>query len=81
MFVSPAVSAGLLLLSGALGMCAWHKTACVLPYSSRLVSFVDTNLFTFTQTELVVINLAIGVAIMAFITLAFRHFFHGKDKA
>ena len=74
MFVSPVVSAGTILLSGVLGMCRWHKAACLLPYSSRVVSFIDTNFFTFTQNEITLINFAIGVALVAFIALAFRHF-------
>lgn len=75
MFVSPVVSAGTILLSGVLGMCRWHKVACILPYSSRLVSFVDTNFVTFTQNELVAINCIIGIAMVSFIALAFKHFF------
>lgn len=74
LFVSPVVSAGTILLSGVLGMCRWHKVACLLPYSSRIVTFIDTNFFTFTQNEITVINFAIGVALMAFIVLAFNHF-------
>lgn len=74
MFVSPVVSAGTILLSGVLGMCRWHKVACLLPYSSRIVTFIDTNFFTFTQNEITMINLAIGIVLMAFIVLAFNHF-------
>ena len=74
LFVSPAVSAGVFLLSGALGMCSWHKTACMLPYTSRLVSIVDSNIITFTQDEMSVINIVIGSAIILFIALAFNHF-------
>ena len=75
LFLSPVVSLGTLLLSGALGMCRWHKAACLLPYPSRVVSFIDTNFFTFTQNELVIINFTIGIALVAFIALAFKHFF------
>ena len=75
LFISPVVSAGTILLSSVLGMCRWHKAACLLPYSSRAVSFIDTNLYTFTQNELVIINFAIGVALAAFIALAYKHFF------
>ena len=74
LFVSPVVSAGTILLSGVLGMCRWHKVACLLPYSSRFVSFIDTNFFTFTQNEITIINFAIGIVLMAFIVLAFNHF-------
>lgn len=74
MFVSPVVSAGTILLSGVLGMCRWHKVACLLPYPSMVVSFIDTNFSTFTQNEITLINFAIGVALVAFIALAFNHF-------
>ena len=74
LFISPVVSVSTLLLSGILGMCRWHKAASLLPYSSRVVSFIDTNFFTFTQNELVIINFAIGVMLTAFIALAFNHF-------
>ena len=74
LFVSPVVSAGTILLSGVLGMCRWHKVACLLPYSSRIVTFIDTNFFTFTQNEITMINFTIGIVLMAFIVLAFNHF-------
>lgn len=74
MFISPVVSAGTILLSGILGMCRWHKVACLLPYSSRVVSFIDTNFFTFTQNEITMINFTIGISLVAFIVLAFNHF-------
>lgn len=74
LFISPLASAVLLLLSGALGMCNWHRAACLLPYSSRVVTFIDTNLVTLTQNELTVINIAIGLLTAFFIFLAFRHF-------
>lgn len=73
LFVSPAVSAGLLLLSGALGMCDWHKAACLIPYSSRVVSFIDTNILTFTQDEVVLINGIIAISVAVFAALAFKH--------
>ena len=73
LFVSPVVSVGTLFLSGILGMCRWHKAACLLPYSSRMVSFIDTNLFTFTQNELTIINIILGIAVVSFMALAFRN--------
>lgn len=79
LFVSPSMSAVMLMLSGILGMCNWHKAAFLLPYSSRVVSFVDTNFFTFTQNELIIINCAIGIVAALFIILAFKHFFYGKE--
>ena len=75
LFVSPIVSIGTLFLSGILGMCRWHKVACLLPYSSRVVSFIDTNIITLTQNEVILINYFIGIMVVAFIGLAFKHFF------
>lgn len=75
LFVSPAVTFGTLALSGILGMCGWHKLACLLPCSSDVVSFIDAHLLTFTQSELTVINFIIGISILFFISFAFKHFF------
>lgn len=74
MIVSPVTTFGAFLLSGVLGMCRWHKTACLLPYSAKVISFIDTNLVTFTQNELTIINGVIGFIILFFITLAVKHF-------
>lgn len=75
LFLSPFVSAFALLLSGALGMCRWHKAACLLPYSSRVVSFIDRHFFTFTQVELILINIAVAICVVLFILFSLRHFF------
>ena len=72
LFVSPVVSAGTLFLSGILGMCRWHKAACLLPYSSRIVSFIDTNIISLTQNEIAVVNCVIGFLLTSFMLLAFK---------
>lgn len=67
-----------LLLSRRLGLCAWHKVACLLPISSRVTDFVDNYVLQFTQTEVIVINTIIGIICIAFVILAVKHFSYGR---
>ena len=74
--VSPASMGVMLLASRMLKLCVWHKTACVLPFASRLTEYIDNYIVTFTQNEIVLINTLLGILVLAFIILAYRHFFH-----
>lgn len=71
---SSAIVTGL-LLSRLLKLCAWHKTACLLPLSSKATEFIDNNIITFTQNEVILINTLLGIVILVFIGAAFKHFF------
>ena len=71
----------LLFLGRVLKLCVWFRTACILPIATRIESWVDSFVVTFTQGEVIIINAAIGILFLLFIYLAIRHFFHGRrDK-
>lgn len=80
-FVSPATSGGLLVLSRILKLCKWHKAAVVIPFSSQIESYIDSFVFTFSELEIIVINAVIGIAVIIFLILANKHFFHDGRKA
>ena len=81
MFVSPATSGGLLVLSRILKLCKWHKAAVMIPFSSQIESYIDSFVFTFSELEIIVINAVIGIAVIIFLILANKHFFHDGRKA
>ena len=72
---------GLLCVGRWLKLCSWFRTACLLPFTTKVEGYVDSFVYTFTQNEVVIINTVIGVAFLVFIYLSFRHFFHGRAKA
>lgn len=80
-FVSPATSGGLLVLSRRLKLCKWHKAAVMIPFSSQVESYIDSFVFTFSELEIIVINAVIGIAVIIFLILANKHFFHDGRKA
>ena len=71
LYVSPATSGGLLFLSRLLKLCKFHKIACLIPFSSQIEGLIDCYLFTFTEAEIVLINLFLGIS--SFLFLAFVH--------
>lgn len=73
--VSPASVGAMLLAARMLKLCVWHKTACLLPMASRVTEYIDNYIITFTQNEVVIINTLLGLAVLAFIVAAYRHFF------
>ena len=72
---SPLSIGVMLLASRMLKLCIWHKTACVLPFASRITEYIDNYVVTFTQNEVVIINTILGILSLAFIVAAYRHFF------
>ena len=78
---SPFVTTFMLVLSRILKLCNWHKTACLFPSLSQIEGAVDSYLFTFTQNEIIILNILIGAASAAFLILANKHFFHDGRKA
>lgn len=71
-------TAGLLFFGRLLKLCSWFRTACLLPFTTKIECYIDSFVFSFTQNEIVFINVATAIIILAFIYLAFRHFFHGR---
>ncbi len=75
-------TAGMLVLGRMLKLCAWFRTACLLPFTAKAECYVDSFVYTFTQNEVVIVNTAIGIFFLAFIFISFRHFFHnGRAEA
>lgn len=75
-------TAGMLVLGRMLKLCAWFRTACLLPLTTKVEGYVDSFVYTFTQNEVVVANAVIGMMFLAFIYISFRHFFHdGRAEA
>lgn len=79
LYIPPSVIILSLSLSKLLKLCAWHKTACSIPLLSQAEGYIDSYVFQFTQGEIIFINTAIGLASLAFIVLAYRHFFYGRE--
>ena len=67
---------GLIGTGKLLKLCKWFKTACLLPIATKVESWVDSFIITFTQNEVIIINTTIGIIFLLFIYLAYRHFFH-----
>jgi hypothetical protein len=76
--VTPITTGGLLIGSHLFKLCGWHKTACLIPVSSHIEGCVDSYIITFTQNEVLTINVTIGLFSLAFVVLAFKHFAYGK---
>ena len=71
---------GLLCIGRWLKLCSWFRTACLLPFTTKVEGYVDSFVYTFTQNEVVFVNAVIGVAFLVFIYVSFRHFFHGRTE-
>lgn len=75
------MTVGMLFIGRWLKLCAWFRTACLLPFTTKMESYIDSFVFSFTQNEVVFINTAIGVIFIVFVLVTFRHFFHGRAQA
>ena len=79
--VSPAVNVGFLFFSRLLELCRWHKIACIIPLSTPVTDYIDNYLFQFTQSEVIALNLTLGIISLGFLLLANHHFFgHGRKR-
>lgn len=76
LFASPVTTFGMLAASRLLNLCRWHKAACLIPSSSQVEGYIDSYVMTFTQEEVILINIAIGTVAIVFLSLAIRHFVH-----
>jgi len=68
-----------LVLGKLLKLCAWFRTACLLPLSVKAECWIDSFVFTFTQREVVILNTLFGVLFLSFVVVSFYHFFHEKN--
>ena len=79
--ISPNTTGGMLVASHLFKLCRWHRIACLLPASSQVEGYIDSSVITFTQQEIMLINLALGILSLAFLLLAIRHFSYGRKVA
>ena len=76
---TPIIAIIVMLGAGRLlRLCNWFKTACVLPITTKVESYIDAFVFTFTQEGIICINTTVGLLVAAFLILAIRHFCYGK---
>lgn len=74
--VTPLASAGMLFASRLLKLCRWHKIACIIPSTSDVGTYIDSNIFQFTQAEIVALHIVTILVSVGFLILANRHFFY-----
>ena len=68
----------LLSMSKTLGLCIWHKTACIIPSSSVVLSFIDDYIISLSQEEVFMSNIIFLVLTFCYIVVSFIHFYrHG----
>ena len=72
---SVGLSLFILLLSKELGLCIWHKVACLIPITSLIVSIIDAFIFYFSYEEIVFINMATLIFVICYLIWSFFHFF------
>lgn len=65
----------LLMMSSNLGLCIWHKIACLFPMLSLFVIVTDTYFFYLTFEETMFINICIMIFIICYLVWSFFHFF------
>ena len=78
MTIHPLTTAGLLCGSRLFKLCGWHKTACLIPMSSQVENYIDSFVLTFTQNEIILINVSLGILSVVFLVLAIKHFVYGR---
>ena len=76
--VSPLTTGMMLVGSRLFKLCRWHKIACLLPMSSQVEGYVDSFIITFTQEEILCINISIGIIALVFLVAAIRHFAYAR---
>jgi len=68
-YISPLFCATHLLYSRILHLCAWHRTACLVPVFPQVVNFVDYYLVSFSEVQAFVFN-ATAMAMTAVLLIA-----------
>ena len=78
LYMPPAVFGIGFLLSRTLKLCVWHKISCAIPLIPQVENYIDGYIIEFTQNEVILINVALGILTLAFIIQAIKHFFYGR---
>ena len=79
LYVSPLIISGFLVLSNILELCAWHRTACLLPFIPQVFVGID---YFWGLTEIESYISIITPAVMAILLLiaAYKVFFSNGCK-
>ena len=76
--VSPAISGVFFVLSKIFRLCRWHMAACLIPTASNIEGLIDSFVVTLTGSEVVAINLILGISTVVFIVSANKHLYGRK---
>lgn len=71
---------GMLGIGRLLKLCEWFRTACLLPFTTKVGNYIDSFVYTFSQNEIVILHTVLSLLFLSFIYLTFRHFFHGREE-
>ena len=74
-YVSPVVIVINLVYSRILKMCAWHKTACLLPLIPEIANMSEEFPIEFTISQAQIINYASAITSILFLIAAYKVFF------
>lgn len=80
LYVSPIVIVQFLILSKALRLCGWHKTACSLPLIPQITVLLDNTFVSFSRhaAEYSVITMIIMYVLL--LISAYKVFFCNERK-
>lgn len=74
-YISPLFTVSHLIYSKMLHLCAWHRTACVVPLIPQVVNFVDYYLISLSEIEAMVFNVTAAGMIVLLLIAAYNVFF------
>lgn len=74
-YVSPVIILAFLILSYNLGLCKWHRTACILPLVSQIPVFVDKYVVPLDNVEISTFLAAIITMSILLLIAAYKVFF------
>lgn len=81
-YTSPAVTISMLFLSRFMKLCRYHKIACLLPSSTKMLDAIDNYVMTFTWNELAILYSLFGVFCILFLYQSHKIFFgDGRKEA
>lgn len=79
-YISPLFAICHLVYSKILHLCAWHRTACIVPLIPQAVNFVDYYLVSLSEVEATVFNLTASAMTILLLIAAYNVFFKRYEK-
>lgn len=79
-YISPLFAICHLVYSRILHLCAWHRTACIVPLIPQAVNFVDYYLVSLSEVEATVFNLTASAMTILLLLAAYNVFFKRYEK-